>query len=124
MSKKIKSIVALMLVAVFLLMIACSAIGEGYTFYGTLGGLYYHTNEHCMGMKNPLQYTLQAAINEGKAPCPKCCPYADMIVYGEKGNSYFHLFSDCSGMKHASSGTMVQAILYGLKICPICWVDF
>jgi len=124
MSKKSKSIVAMMLVALFLQMMACSAVGEEYTFYGTLGGLYYHTKENCMGMKNPLAYTLQAAINEGKAPCPKCCQYADMMVYGEKGNPYFHLFSDCSGMKHASSGTMVQAILYGLKICPICWVDF
>ena len=53
MSKKSKSIVAMMLVALFLQMMACSAIGEEYTFYGTLGGLYYHTKENCMTNRKP-----------------------------------------------------------------------
>ena len=75
-------------------------------------------------MKNPLYYSLEAAISEGKSACPKCCPYADLNVYGEKGNPYFHQFPDCSGMDHPSSGSLVKALLYGLRPCSDCWVDF
>ena len=50
----------------------CIGGGTTATYYGTVGGKYYHSDSKCSNMKNPLVYTKQAAENEGKTPCPVC----------------------------------------------------
>ena len=87
------------------------------TYYGTLGGKYYHTNSKCSNLKNPLVYTKQAAENEGKEPCPVCVTKTQktldeeendntvfvnsstndssgIYVYATKGGEHFHVNED------------------------------
>ena len=121
----------------------CIGGGTTQTYYGTLGGKYYHTDSTCSNMKNPLVYTKQAAENEGKTPCPVCIlktqtsleqsenvstaiigsdtkDQSGIQVYSTKNGSYFHVKSDCSGMKNAAKGSLKDALLAGKTACPVC----
>ena len=121
----------------------CIGGGTAVTYYGTLGGKYYHTDSKCSNMKNPLVYTKQAAENEGKTPCPVCilktkdtleesenvstaiinkdtADKSGIQVYATKNGSYFHVQSDCSGMKGATKLPLKSALLSGKSACPVC----
>jgi len=121
----------------------CIGGGSTTTYYGTLGGKYYHIDEKCSNMKNPLVYTKQAAENEGKTPCPVCIlktkdsldedenitaviinkdseDKSGITVYATKEGSYFHVKSDCSGMKNATKLSLRDALLAGKGACPTC----
>lgn len=41
-------------------------------YYTTEGGVYYHTEAHCMGMMNAMPITEADALADGKQPCPVC----------------------------------------------------
>ena len=41
-------------------------------YYATKGGVYYHTDVHCMGMMNAVPITEADALAAGKQPCPVC----------------------------------------------------
>lgn len=41
-------------------------------YYATEGGVYYHTDAHCMGMMNAMPITEADALAAGKQPCPVC----------------------------------------------------
>ena len=121
----------------------CIGGGTATTYYGTLGGKYYHTDASCSSMKNPLVYTKQAAENEGKTPCPVCIlktqeslaesenvstaiittdsqDNSGIQVYATKNGNYYHVKSDCSGMQNAKQGSLKEALLAGKSACPVC----
>ncbi len=121
----------------------CIGGGAAVTYYGTLGGKYYHTDSKCSKMKNPLVYTKQAAENEGKTPCPVCilktkdtleetenvstaiinkntADKSGIQVYATKNGTYYHVQSDCSGMKNATRLPLKSALLAGKSACPTC----
>lgn len=91
--------------------------------YGTPKGQYYHTDEHCSGMKDAQRYTLKSMLLQKRAACPVCASASNTVVYAKEGGSYYHSYATCSGMSNASSGTMAQAIAAGYKRCPRCWSD-
>ena len=41
-------------------------------YYATEGGVYYHTDAHCMGMMNAMPIAESDALAAGKQPCPVC----------------------------------------------------
>lgn len=45
----------------------------------TQGGVYYHDDEHCSGMRNAKQVELEAAEEQGKIACPICVLEGDSI---------------------------------------------
>ena len=114
----------------------CIGGGTTTTYYGTLGGKYYHSDSKCSNMKNPLVYTKQAAENEGKKPCPVCIlktkesldenenvtavlinkdtkDESGLSVYATKEGTYYHVKSDCSGLKNATKLPLRDALLAG-----------
>lgn len=120
-------------------------IGEGNTtiYYATLGGKYYHSDKTCSNMKNPQEYTEQAAKSQGKTACPVCIlktqesleesedkPTAiisgdtddksGIEVYFTANGTYYHVKSDCSGMQNATRGPLKAALLQGKSACPVC----
>ena len=121
----------------------CIGGGTTATYYGTVGGKYYHSDSSCSRMRNPLVYTKQAAENEGKTPCPVCIlktmtsldetddvgtafidketkDSSGIQVYATKGGTYFHVKSNCSNMQDAVKGSLRDALLAGKKACPTC----
>ena len=40
--------------------------------FATMGGVYYHTDAHCMGMMNAVPIAEADALAAGKQPCPVC----------------------------------------------------
>ncbi len=121
----------------------CIGGGTTATYYGTVGGKYYHSDSSCSSMRNPLVYTKQAAENEGKTPCPVCIlktmtsldetddvgtafidketkDSSGIQVYATKGGTYFHVKSNCSNMQDAVKGSLRDALLAGKKACPTC----
>ena len=121
----------------------CIGGGSTTTYYGTLGGKYYHIDEKCSNMKNPLVYTKQAAENEGKQACPVCIlktkdsldedenitavlinkeseDKSGLSVYATKEGTYYHVKKDCSNMKNATKLSLRDALLAGKAACPTC----
>ena len=41
-------------------------------YFATEGGVYYHTDAHCMGMLNAMPIIEAEALADGKQPCPVC----------------------------------------------------
>ena len=121
----------------------CIGGGSTTTYYGTLGGKYYHIDAKCSNMKNPLVYTKQAAENEGKQACPVCIlktkdsldedenitavlinkeseDKSGLSVYATKEGTYYHVQKDCSNMKNATKLSLRDALLAGKAACPTC----
>ena len=121
----------------------CIGGGTTTTYYGTLGGKYYHIDAKCSNMKNPLVYTKQAAENEGKQACPVCIlktkdsldedenitavlineeseDKSGLSVYATKEGTYYHVKKDCSNMKNATKLSLRDALLAGKGACPTC----
>ena len=50
------------------------SVEEEPTVYYTEGGVYYHGNMYCMGMRNAHPHTTAEAVAAGKLRCPQCQP--------------------------------------------------
>ena len=121
----------------------CIGGGTATTYYARPDGKYYHSDSTCSDMKNAQIYTLEAAQNEGKQPCPVCVlrtqtsldpatnaglqfvststtDKSGIEVYATKGGTHFHVKSDCSGMQGAAKGSLKDALLAGKTACPKC----
>ncbi len=99
------------------------------------GGIHYHTDYACSGMKNPQMGSVAQALNLGKTACPVCMdvsptptpmPTATPIaseprtVYFTENGDYYHTDSTCLGMKNAQLGSVAQALNLGKTACPVC----
>lgn len=93
------------------------------TYYATINGIYYHTDEQCSGMKNALPMTADAALTAGKRPCPVCCAEGQQLCWANAQGNYYHIDRECSGMKGAKYCTVAHARAQGQQPCPVCWVD-
>ncbi|MBR1819996.1 MAG: hypothetical protein IJ769_00060 [Clostridia bacterium] len=121
----------------------CIGGGTTTTYYARADGKYYHSDSTCSSMKNAQIYTLEAAQNEGKEPCPVCILKTQKVlgesvnstavfisssttdksgieVYATQGGSNFHVKSDCRGMQGASKISLKDAILAGKTACSTC----
>lgn len=83
--------------------------------YYTPAGIYYHSDEHCMGMMNARSHSREEARDSGKISCPYC-----LDVYCTEGGKYFHLLSYCSGMQNAGLRSIEEAREMGKIRCDIC----
>ena len=98
------------------------------TYYATLNGRYYHTDEHCGGMQDAMPFTEAAARASAKAPCPVCIGgKADGLeddplglCYTLPAGQYYHFRQDCSGMIGARVDTVRNAEAEGKQPCPVC----
>ena len=98
-------------------------IWEDAVYYATLNGVYFHADEHCMGMQAAKPVSLNAAWALGKAPCPVCLAgfeYPEVTYYATKGGTYYHVIRDCMGMKNAKAYTLEAARAEGKGPCPEC----
>lgn len=54
---------------------AQAALPADVPFYFTQGGVYFHTNASCSGMRNAQAHTLAEALASDKQACPTCYPF-------------------------------------------------
>jgi len=116
-------------------------------------GTYYHSEEHCSGMKGAIYGTLSYALALDKHPCPVCVAvgeegllptaapvpeeYAPLdakeensepmltAVYTEYGKSQsYHRFKVCNGQEYRREITEKQAINEKLPACNSCYFGF
>ena len=87
--------------------------------YCTEGGVYYHTDENCSGMKGAGFCGIEIAAAYGKTPCPVCCNFDMYVYYTEKGN-YYHAYKQCSGMQGAEAHKISEGVMLKKKPCPAC----
>lgn len=99
---------------------AASGLPRG--VYCTEGGKYYHTDEHCSGMRNAGFCGIETAAACWKLPCPVCCNY-DIFVYASPKGTYYHAYKQCSGMQGAEERRISDGILEEKQACPLCIPD-
>ena len=99
---------------------AASGLPRG--VYCTEGGKYYHTDEHCSGMRNAGFVGIETAAACWKLPCPVCCNY-DIFVYANPKGTYYHAYKQCSGMQGAENRRISDGILEEKQACPLCIPD-
>lgn len=114
------------------------------TVWCTKNGTFYHSDEHCSGMRNAVGYVLNDVIKMGKAACPVCMVNGSsfdaaetppvpatataepmtfdeemMVWYAETGE-FYHAEENCSGMKNAVMLAESAALEAGKWPCPKC----
>ena len=87
--------------------------------YCTEGGVYYHTDETCSGMKGAGFCGIEIAAAYGKTPCPICCDFDMFVYYTEKGN-YYHAYKQCFGIQGAETHKISEGVMLKKKPCPAC----
>lgn len=91
-------------------------VDEG-VYYYTEGGQYFHTDAHCMGMRNAEPHTLELALANGKSPCPTC---VKTRYYYTREGRYYHSDPQCSGMRGAEAHSLFETLDSGKAPCPVC----
>ena len=76
-----------------------AALPADVPIYFTLGGVYFHTNESCSGMRNAQTHTLVEALASGKEACPTCYPFDASSQ--ESVTAYaLRMFAQCFGVEY------------------------
>ena len=101
--------------------------------YYTAGGSFYHTDEHCSGMQDAAERSLDQAIAAGKFHCPYCVedtlyllplPEDDNdSVYINSRSSVYHLNPECGNSIMPSRITLAEARFLNKSACSECAVS-
>lgn len=111
--------------------------------WANAGGRYYHSDEHCSGMRGATQWTVEQAESEGKSACPVCVGgFEEMpthtpapievtpepklvggadLVWTTGGGRFYHCDEHCSGMEGAVQKTFAEVVTAGKSACPVCY---